>query len=109
MKESEKILNEISEMFGKFRRNDGTLVSFKQNAIEINNNTGKTTNLPYGTYYLKEAKTGEGYNLNENIYEVTISIDNPKPQVDFYNKVIEKKITIVYLKMKQIKSKKLCL
>ena len=63
--------------------------------IEINNNTGKTTNLPYGTYYLKEAKTGEGYNLNENLYEVTISIDNPKPQVDFYNKVIEKKITIV--------------
>ena len=44
---------------------------------------------------MEEAKTGEGYNLNENLYEVTISIDNPKPQVDFYNKVIEKKITIV--------------
>ncbi len=62
--------------------------------IEINDNIGKTTNLPYGTYYLKEIKTGEGYNLNEELVEVKITIDNPKPQVNFYNKVIEKKITI---------------
>ena len=40
--DNQKILNEISEMFGKFRRNDGTLVSFKQNAIEINNNNPLT-------------------------------------------------------------------
>ena len=63
--------------------------------IEIKDNIGKTTNLPYGTYYLEEIKAGEGYNIDKELYEVNITIDNPKPQINIYNKVIEKKITII--------------
>ena len=62
--------------------------------IEIKDNIGKTTNLPYGTYYLQEIEAGEGYNINNDLYEVNITTDNPKPQINIYNKVIEKKITI---------------
>ena len=62
--------------------------------IEIKDNIGKTTNLPYGTYYLQEIEAGEGYNKNNDLYEVNITTDNPKPQINIYNKVIEKKVTI---------------
>lgn len=62
--------------------------------IEIKDNIGKTTNLPYGTYYLQEIEAGEGYNINNDLYEVNITTDNPKPQINIYNKVIEKKVTI---------------
>lgn len=62
--------------------------------ITIENSKAYTENLPFGIYYLKEISPGKGYNLNENLIEVKITIDNPKPTVNFPNKVIKKNIII---------------
>ena len=63
--------------------------------VEIDN-TGKATinNLEFDTYSIKEIKTGTGYNLNTNKYEVTISKDNPNNELTIENEVIQKKIII---------------
>lgn len=63
--------------------------------IDIENNKGYTENLPFGTYYLQEVKSGTGYSINNELYEINISVENPQPTIDFYNKVIEKKIKII--------------
>ena len=62
--------------------------------ITIENSKAYTENLPFGIYYLKEISPGKGYNLNENLIEVKITIDDPKPTVNFPNKVIKKNIII---------------
>ena len=62
--------------------------------INIKDGTGSTENLYFGTYYLKETKAGKGYNVNEDLIEITITVDNPNPTINFPNKVIEKNITI---------------
>ena len=62
--------------------------------MTIENSKAYTENLPFGIYYLKEISPGKGYNLNENLIEVKITIDTPKPTVNFPNKVIEKNIII---------------
>ena len=65
------------------------------NTVEIDN-TGKAiiSNLDFDTYLIKEVKTGTGYNLNTNNYEVTISKDNPNKELTIENEVIHKKIII---------------
>lgn len=62
--------------------------------IKIEDGKGYTENLCFGKYYLKEIDAGKGYNINEDLVEVTISVDNPTPTIKFPNKVIEKKLTI---------------
>ena len=62
--------------------------------IEIINGKGLLRNIPYGTYYLKEIKAGTGYQLNETIYKIEITEENPNIEITVENKVIEKKIKI---------------
>lgn len=62
--------------------------------VKIEDSKGYTENLPFGTYYLKEITSGKGYNLNEDLIELKITIENPKVEIKFPNKVIEKKIII---------------
>ena len=50
--------------------------------------------LNYGTYYLKETKTGTGYQPNEKVYEIDFTGDNPTVNLTIENKVIEKEVTI---------------
>lgn len=51
-------------------------------------------NLKYGKYYLKEIKAGTGYNLDDQIYEFTISKENPTIELSLENKVIKKDVEI---------------
>ncbi|MBR6949342.1 MAG: Cys-Gln thioester bond-forming surface protein [Bacilli bacterium] len=51
-------------------------------------------NLPFGKYKIKETKPGEGYNINDSEYEITIDYNNPNAIVEIKNKVIEQNITI---------------
>ena len=51
-------------------------------------------NLTFGKYYLKEIKPGIGYNINDEVYEFTISKENKDIKLTIENKVIESKITI---------------
>ena len=62
--------------------------------ITVSNYEGYIENLPFGTYYLKETNSNEGYKLNEELYEVNLSLTNLTPEVNIYNKVIEKNIII---------------
>ena len=62
--------------------------------LEIINNQAIINNIPFGKYYLKETKSGTGYLLDTNIYEIVISKEKSKHQVIVENKVIEKTITI---------------
>ncbi len=50
--------------------------------------------LEYGTYYLKETKTGTGYLPNDKIYEIKFTGDKPTVDLTIENKVIEKEVTI---------------
>ncbi len=47
--------------------------------------------LEYGTYYLKEIKAGEGYELNPNTLE--IQVEEEVKNISFYNQVIQNQIT----------------
>lgn len=51
-------------------------------------------NLDYGKYYIKEISAGEGYLLDENIYEFEITHDNKNIILELENKVIKKEIII---------------
>ena len=51
-------------------------------------------NLPFGKYKIKETTPGEGYNINDSEYEITIDYNNPNAIVEIKNKVIEQNITI---------------
>lgn len=67
---------------------------YKFTEIEINNNIAILNNLHFGKYYIQEISTGEGYTLDENIYEIIISDETPIVNLILKNKVIEKKIII---------------
>lgn len=62
--------------------------------LEIKNNEATIENISYGTYYLKETQAGTGYTLDPNIYEITISKENPVQELVLKNEVIKAKVTI---------------
>lgn len=62
--------------------------------IEITNSKARINNIPFGKYYLKEIKAGNGYKINDKVYEIVLSENNPNDQLQVTNKVIEKKIII---------------
>lgn len=57
-------------------------------------------NLPYGKYYLKEIDAGEGYEIDQNIYEFELEDRIPEINLNLKNKVIKGalKINKVYIK-----------
>ena len=63
-------------------------------SIEIIDYKGIIKNIPFGTYYLKETIPGIGYELNNNIYEITITEENPNQIIKIPNQVIKKEIII---------------
>ena len=62
--------------------------------ITIENNKAIIENIDFGKYYLKEIKPGKGYLLNDKIYEIEISENNPKIDITIDNQVINKNIKI---------------
>ena len=62
--------------------------------LEIIDNKASINNISFGKYYLKETKSGIGYLLDTNVYEINISEDNPNIDLTLENKVIDKKIMI---------------
>ena len=64
-------------------------------SLTIEDNTATFENLKYGTYYVKEKSAGEGYYVDNEIYEVKINNDTIDQKVRLGNFVIKSKITIV--------------
>lgn len=64
------------------------------NEYTIINNKIVIKNINIGKYYIKEIKAGEGYTLNNNIYEINIKKDNYNQKIDIENEVIKKNIII---------------
>jgi len=62
--------------------------------VTIENNIANISNLNFGKYYLKETKAGLGYTLDNNLYEINITIEEPNIELILENKVIEKEIII---------------
>ncbi|MBP5678795.1 MAG: Cys-Gln thioester bond-forming surface protein [Bacilli bacterium] len=62
--------------------------------IEIIQQTGILTSIPFGTYTLKEVSPGIGYELNKQEYTFTLSEENPNYETTISNKVIKKKIIL---------------
>lgn len=56
--------------------------------------TASIENLQFGTYYIKEQKPGNGYLLDDKIYEIVISEESPTVEISLENKVIEKEVEI---------------
>lgn len=52
------------------------------------------SNLPLGTYYLKEIKAGIGYQLNEEIYKLDLTEEKSTITIETTNEIIKKKIKI---------------
>ncbi len=73
------------------------LLDENMNLIEsktIFNNVLMFDNLKYGKYYIRESKAGNGYYLNNKIYEVTIDNDNLEPVIVIENNVIKSKVKV---------------
>ncbi len=51
-------------------------------------------NLAYGKYYLKEIKSGTGYELDSTTYSFELTEENPQLKLTLYNKIIEATIQI---------------
>lgn len=57
------------------------------------NGVGSLANLPYGTYKIVEAKAPEGYEIDQEPREVTISSVNNKVTIEILNKKIPEPLT----------------
>ena len=66
----------------------------KISELEIIENQAIVENLPFGKYYLKEIKPGNGYLLDNSIYEIIITKEKPKVEITLENEIIKKIITI---------------
>ena len=62
--------------------------------LKINNNKASIENLNYGSYYIKEIKAGEGYQLDDEIHNLEITKENNNINITLYNKVIKGKLII---------------
>ena len=63
-------------------------------SIEIIDYKGIIKNIPFGTYYIKETIPGIGYELNNTVYEITITEESPNQSITIPNQVIKKEIVI---------------
>ena len=61
----------------------------------IDNNELIFENLPYGKYYVKEKIAGNGYYLDETIYEVILEDDDLEKELILKNEVIKSKVKII--------------
>ena len=65
------------------------------NTLEINEYcTATIKNLPFGKYYLKEIKAGEGYELDDTTYSFELSINKPTITLTLENKILKALVTI---------------
>ena len=56
--------------------------------------TVKIKNIPYGIYFIKEVKAGEGYKMDNTIHKINITENNPKINIKLTNEVIIGKLEI---------------
>ena len=66
----------------------------KISELEIIENQAIVENLPFGKYYLKEIKPGNGYLLDNSIYEIIITKENPKVEITLENEIIKKTLSL---------------
>lgn len=99
-------INKIDQDTGKnISSGSGKLCDAKFNLYDSDNNlitelgldqdcNVKVKNLDLGKYYVKEIQAGEGYILDDNTYEVILSLDNTKANLQLSNKIIKKEVVI---------------
>ena len=104
--DTEVNINKIDSDTGKnVSSGDGKLCEAKFNLFDSNSNliseleldkdcNVKVKNLDLGKYYIKEVKAGEGYILDDNTYEIDLTLDNPKANLQLSNKIIKKDVII---------------
>lgn len=74
-----KIYNEKKEELGEY---------------EVKNNEILINNLSFGKYYIKESYSNEGYQMNNQFYEINLTKENPNQECKVENEVIKKNIII---------------
>lgn len=79
----------IGSVFGLYKT-DNTLIR----EIVLTNPAVTIKNLPFGDYYLKELKPGQGYELNPQKYYFSISEKTPHIKIKISNQVIKAKLII---------------
>lgn len=62
--------------------------------LKIEKNQATIYNIDFGTYYLKEVTSGNGYTTSEKTYKIDVTKDNYNIEQIIENEVIKKKITI---------------
>ena len=75
-----------------FELYDSEMNLIKEYVIE--NNQATFNNLSYGKYYVKEKVPGNGYYLNEEVYEVIIDENNMEKEITVGNSVIKSTVKI---------------
>ncbi len=71
---------------------DENMQSIKE--VTVKDNTIEFDNLEFGKYYLKEKIAGNGYHLNDKLYEVEINENNIENEIVIGNNVIKSKVVI---------------
>jgi uncharacterized surface anchored protein len=62
--------------------------------IKIIDNEAIIENLDFGNYFLQEIEAGEGYQVDNEIYEFSITSENPNISLTLKNEVIKANVTI---------------
>ncbi len=62
--------------------------------IKIIDNEAIIENLDFGNYFLQEIEAGEGYQVDNEIYEFSITSENPNVSLTLKNEVIKANVTI---------------
>ena len=76
--------------YGLYKKRNNQLIQ----EVTIENNQGIIEGVTYGDYYLKEIEPGEGYELDENQYDVKITFTDFYIDLNLQNQVIKKKVII---------------
>lgn len=94
-------LSKKDSQTGLTPQGDGVLDGAKYGIYNSNNElvdtiiTGeknKTKDIPYGKYTIKEIEASKGYELDANIYNVTIDSNNKDIVLDVYENIIKRKV-----------------
>lgn len=59
-----------------------------------NDCTSEIDNIDLGTYYIKEVEAGQGYKINDEVYEVILNIEDYNKVIKIYNESIKGEVKI---------------
>lgn len=86
-------------LIGLFNTNDGEFTTENAIMTTTSNDDGSFsfTDIPYGTWYIREIEQPKGYILNATVYDVTIAKDEQIVEISIDNTLIRGNITLTKL------------